>query len=301
MINSRTTLERASAVEPVSSSGWFRIYEPNPAATRRIFCLPQAGAGASVFRQWGRALPPDVEVVPVQLPGRESRIREQRFDSLAMLVPAFARALRPHLNAPYYFYGHSLGALIVFETIRFLARHGLPGPCGAFIASRRAPFLPAPHARVHAAPDEEFIRWLRQAGGTDELLIENRKWLDFILPILRDDIRITESYEFQPGQSIHTPFHVFGGRDDPVVPERCLHGWLQATKGPGELRVFPGGHHFHMHEGRDPLLKHLQVLLSTEPTRPPRPRRAASQARYAPIDAEVLRITPHSAAARPSY
>ena len=55
-----------------SSSVWFRIDELNPAATRRTFCLAQAGAGASVFRQWDRSLPPDVQVVPVQLPGRES-------------------------------------------------------------------------------------------------------------------------------------------------------------------------------------------------------------------------------------
>src|SRR2546423_15412499 len=101
---------------------WLPSVRPRPGAEVRLFCFPYAGGGASVFRAWADSLPSSVEVRPVQLPGRETRFREPAFTRLPPLVEALAESLRPYLDRPFAFFGHSLGALVAFELARRLHR-----------------------------------------------------------------------------------------------------------------------------------------------------------------------------------
>jgi len=89
-----------------------RLDEP---ARLRLFCFPYAGGGASVFRTWRHAVPAGVTVYPIQLAGRESRLREPPFTHVEPLVRALALSLLPQLDGPFAFFGHSMGALISFE------------------------------------------------------------------------------------------------------------------------------------------------------------------------------------------
>src|SRR5881398_82569 len=95
-----------------TSSSWIDYLKPNPRANVRLFCFPYAGGGASIFRTWANDVPTGVEVCPVQLPGRESRLIEQPFTRLSPLVQALAQAISPYLDVPFAFFGHSMGALI---------------------------------------------------------------------------------------------------------------------------------------------------------------------------------------------
>jgi len=100
-----------------TSSSWIDYLKPNPRANVRLFCFPYAGGGASIFRTWANDVPTGVEVCPVQLPGRESRLIEQPFTRLSSLVQALAQAISPYLDVPFAFFGHSMGALISFELL----------------------------------------------------------------------------------------------------------------------------------------------------------------------------------------
>jgi surfactin synthase thioesterase subunit len=100
------------------STPWIEYYKPNPQARLRLFCFPYAGGGAAVFRGWVDRMPGIVEVCPVQLPGRETRMKEAPFNRLSTLVPAAAQALLPYLDKPFAFFGHSMGALVSFEIAR---------------------------------------------------------------------------------------------------------------------------------------------------------------------------------------
>ena len=97
---------------------WIAFRKPSPQARLRLFCFPYAGAGASIFRTWPDGLPADVEVCPVQFPGRGTRLMERPFTQLSPLVQALAQALAPLLDKPFAFFGHSLGALVGFELAR---------------------------------------------------------------------------------------------------------------------------------------------------------------------------------------
>jgi medium-chain acyl-[acyl-carrier-protein] hydrolase len=91
---------------------WFSIRQPNPRAALRLFCFPYAGGGARIYSAWPQNLPPSFEVCAVQLPGRETRMREQPFRALTPAVEAVAAAIEPYLDRPFAFFGHSMGAMI---------------------------------------------------------------------------------------------------------------------------------------------------------------------------------------------
>ena len=123
-----------------SSERWLAYREVNPRARVRMFCFPYAGGGASAYRGWAGPLPPDVEVCPVQLPGREGRLRDAPFDHPEPLVQALADALQPYFQGlPFVFFGHSMGAMLGFELARELRRRGQSLPLHLFVSGRRAP------------------------------------------------------------------------------------------------------------------------------------------------------------------
>src|SRR5206468_11829594 len=101
---------------------WFSNVDVRTSPQLRLFCFPYAGAGASVFRNWKREFPQDIEICPIQLPGRESRAMERPMDSLSTIVESIVSEMTPLLHTPFAFFGHSMGALIAFETARELHR-----------------------------------------------------------------------------------------------------------------------------------------------------------------------------------
>src|SRR3954447_1958571 len=124
---------------PMPKNVWLPYTEPSQQARLRLFCFPYAGGAASIFRSWADDLPPEIEVCPIQLPGREGRFREAPFTRLAPLVDALTLALLPHLNVPYALFGHSLGALISFELVRRLQRQNVARPAHLFVSGHNAP------------------------------------------------------------------------------------------------------------------------------------------------------------------
>src|SRR5262245_50602132 len=99
----------------MTGSRWLSSYDVRPSARLRLFCFPFAGGSASSYRGWSACLPRDVEVCPIQPPGREARFSEPAFRRIPELVRALADALSPLLDRPFVFYGHSVGAIVAFE------------------------------------------------------------------------------------------------------------------------------------------------------------------------------------------
>lgn len=219
-----------------------------------MFCFPYAGGGASIYRGWAAALPADLEVCPVQLPGRESRLRDQPFDRLGPLIEAAADALGPHFGVPFVFFGHSMGAMIAFELARELRRRGRPLPLHLFVAGRRAPQLPAREEPIHDLPDEEFFEELRRLNGTPEEVLQHAELMRLLTPILRADFAVNETYELTPEEPFDFGISAFGGLGDEEVTREDLAAWQAHTRGRFRLRMLPGDHFF-LHSARDLILE----------------------------------------------
>jgi medium-chain acyl-[acyl-carrier-protein] hydrolase len=222
---------------------WLPTRRPRPGARVRLFCLPYAGGGASVYRGFQDALPAHVEVCAVQLPGRETRLREAPVADLAKLVPMLTDGLGPHLGPRFALFGHSMGAALAFELARELRRRGMPPPVHLFASACPAPHIPDTDG-THALPDEEMIERLRALGGMSPEVLAHRELMEMILPIFRADAAVTETYAHTPGEPLDVPITAVGGLEDEKATRADLEAWRQHTTAAFALRMVPGGHFF---------------------------------------------------------
>ena len=242
----------ASARDP-----WITRPRPRPHAYLRLFCIPHAGGGASAFRAWGDALPVDVEVCPVQLPGREARMGEPAISRMEPLVDALSRAIRPYEDLPIAFFGHSNGALIAFELARRLRREGRHLPVHLFASGRRAPDVPNPRPDVAHLPDPEFLAEMRELGGTPEEVLAHPELMQILMPLLRADVALNEAYRFSEEAPLECPITAYGGLGDLKATREDVEAWGRHTSGGFTARFFPGDHFFVYGEQKELVLRTL--------------------------------------------
>lgn len=202
-------------------------------------------------------LPDDVEVRPVQPPGREDRYREPALPSIVALAAAVADEMKPYVDEPFALFGHSMGALVAFEVARALRRTGAPEPAMLFLSAYRAPHASVTRTPIHDLPDAEFLDQMRRLQGTPEAVLQNRELVEFLLPALRSDFRACDTYEYVEEPPLAAPFVMYGGDNDAEVGAGHLAEWRAYTTGPFAQRIFPGNHFF-IHSHRDLLLEDLR-------------------------------------------
>jgi medium-chain acyl-[acyl-carrier-protein] hydrolase len=231
-------------IPATARDSWIAFRQPNPHARLRLFCFPYAGAGAAIFRTWSRSLPTDVEVCPVQLPGRGTRLMEPPFTRLSPLVQALGQALEPLLDRPFAFFGHSFGALVGFELARQIRRQSGALPIRMFVSAARAPQVPHRSRPTYALPEGEFLEELRRLNGTPEELLENADLMQIMLPVLRADFAAYQTYLYQPESSLDCSIVGFGGLQDRRVSRDDLEAWHDQTSASLSVRMLPGDHFF---------------------------------------------------------
>src|SRR5579872_609729 len=223
---------------------WISFRKPSPKARLRLFCFPYAGAGALIFRTWSDGLPADVEVCPVQLPGRGTRLMERPFIHLSPLVEALAQALAPLLDKPFAFFGHSLGALVAFELTRRIRREYGVHPARLFVSAGRAPQTPRGGPTIHALPEKELLAELRMLNSVPSQLLEHEELMAIMLPLLRADFSVYETYVYANEPPLNCPISAFGGLQDQRVKDCDLEAWRVQTSVSFSRRMFPGDHFF---------------------------------------------------------
>jgi medium-chain acyl-[acyl-carrier-protein] hydrolase len=250
------------AERTIDRSPWIPEPRPNGRARLRLFCLPYAGGGAGMFRDWSANLPADIDVCPIQLPGRETRMLEPPYQRLDPMVDALAIAIRPYLEAPYAIFGHSMGALIAFSLTRQLGERYGSLPERLFVSGHRAPQLPDPDPPIHHLPEDQFIAEIRRLKGTPEEILQHAELMQLLLPRLRADLAVVETYTYVPGGPLTIPISVFGGEEDTEVTLAELEGWREQTSAQFRLCVFPGDHFF-VHRSRAALWSEITERTSS--------------------------------------
>ena len=243
------------------TSPWFVVHQ-RPSARLNLYCVPHAGRGASLFFPWRAVMPDWIELSAVQLPGREGRRAEQPMPRIAAIADSLARDMLSLTDRPYAFFGHSMGALIAFETARSLRRLGAPPPQALVLSGRRAPPIVEHDTPIHALSDADFVTAMcARYNGIPQIILEQPDMMRMLLPIMRADIEAIETYTYRHEPPLASPVFIYGGRDDPQMAPDNIAGWQSLTQQPRATRLFDGGH-FYLQDERDTLVAALASDLS---------------------------------------
>nr|AHB82061.1 type II thioesterase [Jahnella sp. MSr9139] len=253
-------------MEPISRV-WFWRARPVAQPRARLLCFPYAGANAMVFRTWPGHLPPDVEVIAAQLPGRGTRIREAPITRMEPLVEALGQALRPS-SVPFVLFGHSMGGLVAFMLCRWLRARSWPAPLHLVISGRRAPQISDSFPPASELTDAYILSRLRRYGGTPESIFAEPELLGMILPIFRADFELLGSYRYVSAEPLNVPLTALGGREDDLVQPAQIEVWREHTRAPFTLRMFDGGHFF-LHTAEADVLRAIGQALEGVSALPP--------------------------------
>lgn len=225
------------------SGAWVRRFHDAPGSVRLV-CLPFAGGSASYFRPLALSLAPDIEVLAVQLPGRQDRRLEPVLTDLHIIADRIFEALSPWGDMPLAVFGHSMGAAVGFELVRRFERQGLTAPALLVVSARSAPSLATGRA-VHRLDEEGIFAEVAALGGTDPSVFTDPELRAMALPALRGDYQAVEEYRAPvEGAVVGVPVIALAGDADPRVAVGDVAAWGKHTDSAFRLEVFSGGHFY---------------------------------------------------------
>jgi medium-chain acyl-[acyl-carrier-protein] hydrolase len=240
----------------------------------RLVCFPYAGAGASVYFAWARYLGQrDIEVWNIQYPGRESRLSDPPLREFSTMIRQLTDALRPleAMDIPLAFFGHSMGAVLAYETASALLRQNRPVPSGLFLSGRNAPSHRHEPFRLHDLPPEELLDTVAKFGDLSEAILNEPELIELLMPALRADFAMLHNYQQswdgEAAARLPCLMSVFGGDQDPWTHAEGLAAWRLFTDGQFNLSTYPGGHFF-INDHRQTIWRAIEADLTRIEDRP---------------------------------
>jgi len=235
-----------------------------PDAETRLFCFPYAGGGISTFRDWSTGLPENIEPWAIQLPGREDRVATPALDRMGDVINALVPAVIPQLDRPFAFFGHSMmGAVVAWELARALQQLEAGSPVEVFVSGCVPPQVrEAVDPPLHSRDRDDLVRTLRSWRATPEAVLDDPELMDLVLPVMRADLAVVETYRFTEAPQLLCPVTAFGGNEDEAVGRAPLLRWRELTLGEFDLKMFPGDHFF-LHSARQAVLDEIATRLNS--------------------------------------
>jgi surfactin synthase thioesterase subunit len=241
---------------------WIAFSDPPANPLVRLICFPYGGGGASAFRKWQILLGSDVEVCPVQLPGREGRFGEPAHTDVEALMSAMVPALSPLFDIPVFLFGYSMGAAIAYKVASYCSKHAVQVDLrGLICCARKAPARESSHDVLSDLTDDEFIEHIVSLGGSTVLNFQHEELRRIAIRLLRSDFLLSASV-FEPhDKMIDVPLTVIGGANDQTVSGVELEEWRRVTSGCCRRVTLPGGHFF-LNENTDVFVTVLKEALA---------------------------------------
>ncbi|OED49635.1 hypothetical protein AB838_06155 [Rhodobacteraceae bacterium (ex Bugula neritina AB1)] len=233
-----------------------------------MICLPFAGGVAGNFYDLAQRLSPAVEVVAVQYPGRQDRLREAPHEELNALCDAVFAELPAVMDGPVALFGHSYGALIAYELACRMLQRG-DRLCHIFLSAHGPQAAPRPEP-VHKLSDSGLIAAVEGFGGPGAELLRDPVLAELALPILRADLKAAETHSVSAAAPLPVPVSALFGEGDRRAPKESLAQWRAFAGGGFDLQGFAGAH-LYFQERLEPLAEYLQEQLADCRVRSPMP------------------------------
>ncbi|MFB7785193.1 thioesterase II family protein [Streptomyces vinaceus] len=223
-----------------------------------LICLPYGGAGAGIYRPWRRLSSPVLQAVPVQVPGREEEFGQPFYRTMAEAAAGTAERIRAVVGAgPFMVFGHSFGAVLAYEAVRYLADTGGPRPLHLVVSGSAGPCGDRTE-RLDGTDDEDAARAAWINGGPVEAFTDPGL-RSLLLPILRADINLLADHRPGACEPLPIPITALRGDADQLVPVDAWRDWARYTSADFRAIEFPGGHMYVQHSWTE-LWKMLEDL-----------------------------------------
>jgi surfactin synthase thioesterase subunit len=214
-----------------------------------LVCVPHAGAGPSAFRDWESPMTFGKPIV-ASLPGREERFSEACLTSIdAAIADLLGQVQNTSVRSlPFLIFGHSLGAVLGFELARILSVKQGFDLRGLIISGSPAPDA-SRTAKATGLQDEAFIERLFEFSGVRSAALEHPDLRGLLLPALRSDVELHESYLFDGRCCFDFPIVTIRGKNDSLVSRKAMKGWSKFTAFPIRHFEVSGGHMYDSSDG----------------------------------------------------
>jgi surfactin synthase thioesterase subunit len=223
---------------------WFKRFgHRDRPAEIRLLCFHHAGGSAGMYRHWPQLLPPRVEPVAAQLPGRADRFGEPPFDRMEPLVDELVELLKPLLDRPFACYGVSMGARVAWALVHTLRERSMPLPSHLFVACDTAPSEDDGSWPWEGRADG-LEGYLREMGGTPAAVLAEPELMRALLPTVRADLHVLSTHRLQPGTPLAVPIRGFAGVHDQAAPPHRMAAWRLETTARFDLDLVTSGHFF---------------------------------------------------------
>ena len=206
--------------------------------------MPYAGGSSVVFSKWPAYLDKTIELVPIELAGRRNRLLEPLYDDYQEMVDDIVSMLKSNIDSEYAIFGHSLGGYAAYDVFNTLKANSLPLPQHVFFSGVAVPHLMETEKKYRGMSEEEFIKILKEFGGTPPEFFEYPELLEVFLPVLRSDFGLLETRDHTHNTTpLNIDITVFLGKDEPLTPKQC-DGWKNYSDKIVTICYFEGGHFF---------------------------------------------------------
>lgn len=209
-----------------------------------LFCLPFAGGSAYSYQMFNVFKPNFINLIPIELPGRGRRIRENLLTDIQPMVEDYYSQIIGRLSEPYAIYGHSMGALLGLKLSEKLSEKKHPPPLHLFLSGRAAPSVVDPERKKrYLMPKDEFIDKIRELDGSPDEVLEDDELMNFFEPILRADFQAIETYNHHKRANLPIPIDVFIGSEEKISIQDAYR-WQEETTATVDVKVLTGKHFF---------------------------------------------------------
>lgn len=231
---------------------WFlnKISNNTKIAKVRLFLFPPAGCDVSIYSSWEKHFPENIEVCVLKLPGRGKRIDEDLETDINKIVTNIVNQIKNMKDIPFIFFGHSMGALIAYETVVKLNHYKMKLPEKLIVSGMKSPGVLSNtnqdmnKLKLYELDDSKLKNIIINLGGIPDLLKENDRFLDILIPILRNDLKLCNLYKKKYIDKIPVDIEILGGDKDQLASIEEMNDWNKYSSKKTSSKYFEGGHFY---------------------------------------------------------
>ncbi|EEM49205.1 MULTISPECIES: thioesterase II family protein [Bacillus] len=223
--------------------GYFEFLRKKDDAEFTLFCFPHAGGTSELYKNWDEIINENCNVCILTLPGRGRMALEKPFQDISKVLEQLSRDIESLLEKPFIFFGHSMGALISYELAKLLQKNFKKQPDHIYVSSYPAPHLLNENLIKDEINDAELIIKLKELNGTPKEILSHKRFIKMLLPIIRADFAVLNSYNFKEGVILDCPITAIIGTNDNLNIEQAKE-WFKHTTNMFTLKIYHGDHFY---------------------------------------------------------